>query len=201
MFVAQPSVTQKTITGKNFEILKQVCKFKLNATQQIQLTNSWAVGVLRYYFAFLQWNEQTLRQIDFKMRKVLVEHKAHHLQTFVNRLYLHRKQEGRGLQCILHTHEREVVSTAYYLACGGDKDLQVVAQTLCGLNAMKNVLVIAWKIVAKYNCGVTLSLAEPQMIGGQYVTCQKLTRTIKKGGWAQLREELSIKKIHGTYQK
>ncbi len=83
---------------------------------------AWAVGVCAYYYAFLGWGRKELRAIDVLTRKILCEHKAHHPQAAIERLYLPRKKGGRGMLCIEHAYEREMVLMAFYLATVNDPD-------------------------------------------------------------------------------
>ena len=49
---------------------------------------------------FLKWTRDELRQMDQRTRKVMTVHKALHPKEEVDRLYVPRKEGGRGLASI-----------------------------------------------------------------------------------------------------
>ena len=59
--------------------------------------NTWAVSLLRYSTAFASWRKSELQAIDRKTRKLFTIYGALHPKSDVDRLYIPRKEEGRGL--------------------------------------------------------------------------------------------------------
>lgn len=57
----------------------------------------WAVSVIRYSAGILEWSNKELKAMDVKTRKILTMHGAFHLSSSVDRLYMARKDRGRGL--------------------------------------------------------------------------------------------------------
>ena len=70
---------------------------KLNGRNMVQAINTWAVSVLRYSAPFIEWTREELKTMDRMTRKMLTMHKALHHRDSVCRLYLPRKEGGRGL--------------------------------------------------------------------------------------------------------
>ena len=68
-----------------------------NLTKRI---NTWAVTLVRYSGPFLQWTRDELKQMDERTRKLMTMHKALHPRDDVSRLYVSRKEGGRGLASI-----------------------------------------------------------------------------------------------------
>ena len=62
--------------------------------------NTWAVLLVRYSGPFLKWTRDELRQMDQRTRKLMTMHKALHPRDDVDRLYVSRKEGGRGLTSI-----------------------------------------------------------------------------------------------------
>ena len=92
--------TQMTEKVKT-EYLKRVRKVletKLNGLNIIKGINTWAVTLLRYSAAFIDWNCTELTQLDRRTRKLMTMHNALHPKSNVDRLYIPRKEGGRGLQ-------------------------------------------------------------------------------------------------------
>jgi hypothetical protein len=65
--------------------------------QRIQYKQLVAVPVLRYSFGIINWRQEDLRKLDRKTRKLLTIHGQHHSKANIDRLYVPRKQEGRGV--------------------------------------------------------------------------------------------------------
>ena len=57
-----------------------------------------AVSVLRYSAVFIDWNCTKLTQLDRRTRKLMTMHNALHPKSNADRLYIPRKEGGRGLQ-------------------------------------------------------------------------------------------------------
>ena len=77
--------------------LRKVLKSKLNAENLVSGANTWAVSLLRYSAAFISWRKSELQAIDRKTRKLFTIYGALHPKSDVDRLYIPRKEGGRGL--------------------------------------------------------------------------------------------------------
>ena len=77
--------------------VRKILETKLNGGNIIKGINTWAIPVLRYSAAFLHWTKAELQEMDRRTRKLLTMHKGLHPRSNVDRLYLPRKEGGRGL--------------------------------------------------------------------------------------------------------
>ena len=59
--------------------------------------NTWTVHLVRYSRPILKWTRDELRQMDQRTRKLMTMHKALHPRDDVDRLFVPRKDGGRGL--------------------------------------------------------------------------------------------------------
>ena len=75
-------------------MLRKVLKSKLNLVHGV---NTWAVSLLRYSAAFVSWRKSELQAIDRKTRKLFTKYGALHPKSDIDRLYITRKEGGRGL--------------------------------------------------------------------------------------------------------
>ena len=62
--------------------------------------NTWVVPLVRYSGSFLKWTRDELKQMDQRTRKRMTMHKALHPRDDIDRIYVSRKKEGRGLASI-----------------------------------------------------------------------------------------------------
>ena len=70
---------------------------KLYSKNLIKGINTWAVLLGRYYGPFLKWTRKELKQMDQRTRKIMIMHKVLHPRNDIDRLYVSRKEGGRGL--------------------------------------------------------------------------------------------------------
>ena len=77
--------------------LRKVLNSKLNGGNLVLGVNAWVVSLLRYSAAFVSWRKNELQAIDRKTRKLFTIYGALHTKSDVDRLYILRKEGGRGL--------------------------------------------------------------------------------------------------------
>ena len=65
--------------------------------------NSWAIPVLRYSAAFRNWTKTEFQLMDRRSRKLLTMHNGLHPRSNVDRMYIPRKDGGRGLMRVEDT--------------------------------------------------------------------------------------------------
>ena len=95
------------VTKEYLRRAKKVLKSQLHGRFCIQAINTWAVPVVRYGAGILNWTAEELKGLDTKTRKLMRIHGAHHPQGDVDRLYVNRRQGGRGLHSIEEVVRRE----------------------------------------------------------------------------------------------
>ena len=79
---------------------RKLLETKLNRRNLIKGIITWAVPLVRYSGPFLKWTRDELKQMDQRTRKLMTMHKALHPRDDVDRLYISRKEGGRGLASI-----------------------------------------------------------------------------------------------------
>ena len=72
----------------------------MNGGNLVQGVNTWAVSLLRYSAAFISWRKCELQAIDRKTRKLFTIYGRLQPKSDVDRLYIPRKDGGRGLIAI-----------------------------------------------------------------------------------------------------
>ena len=77
--------------------------------------NTWAAGVVHYYEGIVDWTMDELGSMDRRPRKTLAMNGCLHNRSTVARLYLSRKEGGRGLIGIKECVRRESKSLHGYL--------------------------------------------------------------------------------------
>ena len=75
---------------------RKLLETKLNCRKLSKGINTWDVSLVRYSRPFLKWTRDELRQIDQRTRELMTMHRALHPRDDVDRLYVPRKEGGRG---------------------------------------------------------------------------------------------------------
>ena len=89
-----------------------ILKWELNAKNKITAKRALAVLVLRYSFGIIKRRIGEIKQIDRKTRKMLTLYKMHHPKADIDRLYVKRKEGGRGLMQVETAYKAEITNTA-----------------------------------------------------------------------------------------
>ena len=79
---------------------RKLLETKLSSRNLIKGIDTWAVPIVRYLGPFLKWTREELRQMDQRTRKLMTMHKALYPRDDVDRLYVPRKEGGRGFASI-----------------------------------------------------------------------------------------------------
>ena len=115
-------------------------KSKLNGGNLVRGVNTWAVSLLRYSSAFVSWRKSELQAIDRKTRKLFTIYGALHSKSDMDRLYIPRKEGGRGLISIEDCVELAIRGLEVYVHRSEERFIQAArGDKIDGLEAA-NVL-------------------------------------------------------------
>ena len=107
--------------------VRKILETKLNGGNLIKGINTWAISLLRYSAAFLDWTKAEVEQLDRRTRKLMTMHNALHPKSNVDRLYLPRKDGGRGLLGVEDTVHIASASLQRYVKCSTERLLSSLA--------------------------------------------------------------------------
>ena len=97
-----------TIQNEYLRRKRKLLENKLFSRNLIKGIDIWVVPLIRYSEPFLKWTRDELKQMDQRTRKVMTMHKALHPRDDVDRLYVSRKEGGRGLASIEDTVDASI---------------------------------------------------------------------------------------------
>jgi hypothetical protein len=92
-----------------------ILKSELNARNTITAVGALAVPVLRYSFVIINWRMEEIKQTDRKTRKILIMYKMLHPKADIDRLYVKRREGGRGLVQVEAVYKAEIINIVKYL--------------------------------------------------------------------------------------
>ena len=95
------------IITESIRRVKKLFKSKLNGGNLKNGLNAWAVGVVHYSVGIVDWTKKELLNIDRKTRKIMAMNGRMHTRSNVARLFLPRREGGRGFIGIEEYLDRE----------------------------------------------------------------------------------------------
>ena len=117
--------------------LRKGLKSKLNGGNLVHGINTWAVSLLRYSAAFVSWRKSELQAIDRNTRKLFTIYGALHPKSDVDRLYIPRKERGRGLISIDDCVELAIKGLEVYIQGSEERFIQAArGDKIDGLEAV-----------------------------------------------------------------
>ena len=108
--------------------LRLLLKSKLNGRNLFLAINSWAVAVIRYSAAFIGWAKNETRELDRHTRRMMSAYHAIHPKSNVQRIYIKRKEGGRGLTSVEECIASELRSLHHYIVTSEETLLTAVAK-------------------------------------------------------------------------
>ena len=85
------------LQAEYFRRVRLLVRSKLYGGNVIKGMNSWVVSVIRYTAGIIDWTKRELKAIDIRTIKMMTTAGMFHQKGDVDRLYLMRKEGGRGM--------------------------------------------------------------------------------------------------------
>ena len=114
--------------------IRLILKSELNSKNRVQAMNALAIPVVQYSFNIINWNLSDIRLMDTKTRKLMTAHKMHHPRADVDRLYLPRKEGGRGLIQLETSYITTTIGLQVYIQTTNDWMMKLVHKHECTKN-------------------------------------------------------------------
>ena len=93
----QHSKMKEIIRNEFYRRVKAILKTELNAQNKIEAINTLAIPVVTYSFNIINWSITALQRLDIRVRKLLTANRMLHPKADIDRLYVPRKEGGRGM--------------------------------------------------------------------------------------------------------
>ena len=150
--------------------LRKVLKSKLN---------TWAVSLLRYSEAFVNWKNYELQTIDRKTRKLFTIYGTLHPKSDVDRLYIPRKEGRRGLISIEDCAELATRGMEVY--AHGSEERLIQAARVDKIDRLE-----AASVLKRSKKEKRLEDLEEKVLHGQYLRQTKEVRSDQCWAWLQI---------------
>ena len=107
--------TKERLSKEYFSRPRKIPKSELNSYNMIMAINQWEVPAMTYGFGIISWTKTEPLDIDRKTRTLLKTYHVFHNKSNVAKLYLPRKDGGRGLPSIWKQFQKSIINIAHYL--------------------------------------------------------------------------------------
>ena len=88
---------KRTVKKEYLQRLRNFLESQLNGGNLITAINTWAVSLLKCAAGFIDWIHGELEALDRRVHKLMTMQNALHPKSDIDRLYLPRREGGRGL--------------------------------------------------------------------------------------------------------
>ena len=95
--------------------VKEIWKSELNAKNKVTAHNCFAVAVFRATVGICDWTKGELAHLDISTRKLMTMKGSLHPRSNTDRLYIPRKEGGRGLLSIEDTFNSRMIALGQHL--------------------------------------------------------------------------------------
>ena len=108
-------LTKEKVRNEYLRRVKKIWKSELNARNKVTAHNCFAVSVFRATVGICDWTKEDLTQLDIRTRKLMTMNGSLHPRSDTDRLYIPRKEGGRGLLSIEDTFKSRMIALGQHL--------------------------------------------------------------------------------------
>ena len=123
----QHSKMKEKIRKECYREVRAILHTESNAKNKLEAINTLAIPVVTYSFNVINWNVE-IRRMDRKIRKLLALNRMHHPKADVNRMYVSRKEGGRGLINLEMCFKTTTIALNTHLLSSDDRMLKLILQ-------------------------------------------------------------------------
>ena len=184
---------KEKIRREYYRRVRLVLKTELNSQNKIQAINALAVPVVLYSYNIVDWNLPDIHRMDTKTRKLLTANRMHHPKADIDRIYLPRKEGGRGLIQLALSYKTATIGLSAYTETTNDWMIKMV-----GRHDSSRNLHSFTKESARYRRELGIENSQPTD-EPPTVIAKILKGEAKRAGMKDLHKRWQEKPLHGQY--
>ena len=119
---------KRKIRKECYRRVRAILHTELNAKNKLEAINTLAIPVVTYNFSVMKWNLEEKKRMNRKIRKLLTLNRVHHPKSDVNRMYIPRKEGGRGMTNLEMCFKTTAIGLNTYLLSSGKRMLKLVLE-------------------------------------------------------------------------
>ena len=191
----QHSQMKEKIRKECYRRVRAILKTEFNSASRIEAINTLAIPVVAYSFNIINRTISDIKKIDVKIRKLMTCNRMHHPKADVDRLYIPRKEEGRGMIQLELSLKTTTIGLQKYLETSKDWMLQLVNIHEQG-KKMHSIKKESNKFASELNIEATINEELPCTL-----QAKNLKKKAKQEGLKKIQEKWESKPLHGQYPK
>ncbi|KAG0438663.1 Retrovirus-related Pol polyprotein from type-2 retrotransposable element R2DM [Dictyocoela muelleri] len=176
------NLNHETIENEILRRVELIITSKLSARNMTIAINEYAIGIINYFVGLISLDETFCKNLDKKIRVLMIKHKFHFIDSSIERLYLPRFLNGRGIKSLTNHVETLNFNFSNYISENNTTRKKLITKGL-EYSSESKILYSKKSIIKKYN------LIEEN-------TDAKTIREIQTN---QLVAKLKNKIFHGTF--
>jgi hypothetical protein len=172
---------KERVVEKCFAIVNRLTEMELYERNLIKAINTKAMATVRYSMNICHYTISELKELDVRMRRLLADKRMRGKEESIERLYMSKKEGGRGMVSFEQMYKSTKVMIAIYLCLTEDPMLKKVFQRERKKIAWKNPVREAE--MAFEEVGHSLKLNQNQVIvdGNEFIgTTANVRQTVGK---------------------
>ena len=119
---------KEKIRKECYRRVRVLLQSELNAKNKLEAINTLAIPVVSHSFNVVNWNLEDIKRINRKIRKLMTLNRMHHPKADVSRMYIPRKEGGRGMINLEMIYKTTTIGSNIYLESSEDRMLHAVLQ-------------------------------------------------------------------------
>lgn len=187
---------KEIVRKEYYRRVRLVLKTELNSQNRIMAINNLAIPVVQYSFNILNWTLNDIRQMDSKTRKLLSKYKMHHPKADVDRLYIPRKEGGRGLIQLELSYKTTTIGLLTYMETTNDWMIKLVKQHE---NRKKKYSIIKEGSKYKQHLHLVDSVVNQNRSQEPTIAAKDMKKKAKDKALEQMKQRWQDKPLHGQY--
>ena len=181
---------KQRVTEKCFSLVNKICTMELYERNLVKAVNSKAMATVRYSMNICHFTMSELKDLDIKMRKILLQNKVRGPEESLERMYMPREVGGRGFTSFEMMYKMCKISIAVYLCLTGDQMLRSVFRRERSKNNSKNSIKEAELAMKEVGHNLSLDagivLLDGKLMEGPPSKIRKLIPQMFKGWWREM---------------
>ena len=108
-------LNKERVTNEYKSRVRKIWSSDLYSNNKITAHNTFAIPVITPTIGIINWTKQEIRNLDIATRRILTYTGSLHKRSDVDRLYVPRKQGGRGLTSVQDTYITRTIALGNHL--------------------------------------------------------------------------------------
>ena len=158
----------------------------------VEAINTLAIPVITYSFNVINWNLEEIRRMERRIRKLLILNRMHHAKSDFSRMYVPRKEGGRGIINEKICFTTITIGLSIYSLSLDDRMLKLFLQ-----HEKKKKLHSITKECQKFKFQLNMAQEENEQTTEATKAAKEIKKKVKQGYLDHMKKTCRGKPLHG----